>query len=381
MSVPEQPIRFLLLHSKTGGGHQRAALAVAEALKARYGEEAHVALLDVLAAYAPWPFRRLPEWYGGMLWGGGRAYGMGYRLLDRQRRAQAISHLVWPWVRPAARRLLAEHPADLLVAFHPLPVHTVSRALTGMDAPAPLVAMGTDLVVMHAFYAARGIRRYLVATEAAQAQLVRHGVDPARVEVVGLPVRRCFQEAAQENPQLLRHRLGLDPQQSLVLVMGGGTGFGPLERVARAVAGNGAPAQMVVVTGRNERLRARLAEVVWPGPVRVMGFVENIHEWMRAADILVTKAGPNTIAEALTLGLPMVLWGAIPAQETPNLRLAVEEGVGTWAPGPARAAMAVQRLLSDPATLAQMRRKARALARPGAAGRVAQLLWEMAQRT
>jgi 1,2-diacylglycerol 3-beta-galactosyltransferase len=108
--------------------------------------------------------------------------------------------------------------------------------------------------------------------------------------------------------------------------------------------------------------------------------VEDIHEWMLAADLLVTKAGPSTISEALIMGLPMVLSGALPGQERPNVDYVAENGAGVWAPTPREAAAEVVRLLeSERALLDQMSERAQSLARPGAARRVAKIIWESAQ--
>lgn len=378
MRTEERPLRFLLLYSRTGGGHLRVARTVAEALTARYGDRARVALVDVLADYAPRPLSRAPEWYPISLRGGGRMYGWGFNLLNGRRRVWTICHLAWPLTYPRALRLFQEHPADVIVSFHPVPVYTLSRALEWAGLSTPFIAVGTDLVVMNAAWVAPGVRRYLVATEAAREQLLRHGVEPERIEVTGLPIGPQFQQVATEEPAAVRRRLGLEPDRPTVLLMGGGVGFEPLEAVARAVAAVLPAAQRVVIAGQNERLRERLSAISWPTPTRIEGFVENIHEWMRAADVLVTKAGPTTIAEALTVGVPMVLWGAIPAQETPNVRLVVQAGAGIWAPGPERAAAAVARLIADPAARRVAAGEARRLASPEAAQRVADILWEAA---
>ncbi|MCS7178484.1 MAG: glycosyltransferase [Anaerolineae bacterium] len=378
MAHNSRPLRFLLLHSRTGGGHLRVARTVAEALRERYGDLAQVTLVDVLAEYAPWPLCRAPDWYPIALRGGGRIYGWGFRILNGRRRVWTLCHLVWPVTYPRALRLFREHPADLIVSFHPVPVYTLSRALEWAGRSTPFVAVGTDLVVMHAAWAAPGVYRYLVATEAAREQLQRHGIEPERIEVTGLPVGSQFQRIATEDPIAVRRRLGLEPERPTVLLMGGGVGFEPLEAVARAVAAATPTAQLILIAGQNERLRARLLAIPWPGPTRVEGFVENIHEWMRAADVLVTKAGPTTIAEALTVGIPMVLWGAIPAQETPNVQLVVQAGAGIWAPGPERTATAVARLVANPTARRVAAGEARRLASPEAARRVADILWETA---
>ncbi len=189
----------------------------------------------------------------------------------------------------------------------------------------------------------------------------------------------CFVVAAREDSFAVRRRLGLEPDLPVVLLMGGAEGMGPLHRLCRAVADSGVQAQLIVVTGRNERLRARLAAETWPLPVRVEGFVRNMHEWMRAADLLVTKAGPSTVSEALVMGLPMVLSGALPGQERPNVDYVVQAGAGVWAPAPGRVATMVRELL-PPANprLAQMAARARALAQPNAARRVAEIVWAAA---
>jgi 1,2-diacylglycerol 3-beta-galactosyltransferase len=140
-------------------------------------------------------------------------------------------------------------------------------------------------------------------------------------------------------------------------------------------------AQLVMITGRNERLRVEMSSETWPVPVKIRGFVHNMHEWMCAADLVVTKAGPGTISEALVMSLPMVLSGALPGQERPNVKYVVEGGAGVWAPSPIEVAEAVQALLSsDNPTLVQMAERARELARPNAAGRVAETVWSSANR-
>ena len=136
---------------------------------------------------------------------------------------------------------------------------------------------------------------------------------------------------------------------------------------------------LVMIAGRNKRLRSKLAAETWPLPVRVEGFVHNMHEWMRAADLLVTRASPTIISEALVMGLPMVLSGALPGQEQPNVDYVVQAGAGVWAPTPRQVTTAVQELLApgNP-QLAQMAARARALARPDAARHVAEVVWAAA---
>lgn len=95
--------------------------------------------------------------------------------------------------------------------------------------------------------------------------------------------------------------------------------------------------------------------------------------------MLGTKAGPNTIAEALVLGIPIVLTHAIPAQESPNVDWIVDEGAGVWAPGPHDCAKAISDILTDGELAAKIRKNAVRLARPDAAKKAADLLIRIAE--
>ena len=140
------------------------------------------------------------------------------------------------------------------------------------------------------------------------------------------------------------------------------------------MAATGLNCQLAVVAGRNESLRHKLAATEWETPTHIYGFVRNMPELMGAADLIVTKAGPSSVMEALNAGLPLILSGAIPEQEEGNVRYVVEEGAGLWAPGPGRVVEAVRSLLADESgeTLRQAAANSRRLAYPRAAADIAE---------
>jgi len=128
-----------------------------------------------------------------------------------------------------------------------------------------------------------------------------------------------------------------------VLIVSGGEGMGPVDQIARAVADRLAadsvarerPAgQLVVVCGRNRELHDDLLAHDWPVPTIVTGFVDDIWDWMAACDCIITKAGPGPIAEAMALGLPILLSGYIAGQETGNVPYVLKNGVGAYVEDP-----------------------------------------------
>jgi 1,2-diacylglycerol 3-beta-galactosyltransferase len=368
--------QMLFLFSDTGGGHRSSAEAVAEAIQDRYGERAQIEMVDVLADYAPWPFSQASDIYPYMVRLRGLPWALGYRLSDGPRRVRLFVKSCWPLAHMALLHLFNNHSADVIVSFHPAYNHAITRAMAETRIKTNLLTMVTDLATAHSFWMAPGIPYCLVPTEAVRQRALDCGLPAERIQVTGLPVSPRFVRTAQRDALEVRRRLGLKPDLPMVLLVSGAEGMGPVHRLCRSVIDSGVRAQLVIITGRNERLRTRLSAETWPLPVRIEGFVQNMHEWMRAANLLVTKAGPSTVSEALVMGLPMVLSGALPGQERPTVDYVVRAGAGVWAPTATQVARAISNLLAPGTSeLARMATRARAIARPNAAWRAADIIW------
>ncbi len=367
--MSEQP-RILFLFSDTGGGHRSAAEAVVEALEGAYPNRFDIRLVDALKEYAPRPLNYLPASYPIMVHSP-RVWGLGYRVSNGHGRARALTGIAWPYVRAASARLIAETHPDLVVSFHPILLAPVIRAL-GHDRP-PVLTVVTDLVTTHALWYHHRVDLCLVPTESARQRALAFGMRPEQVRVVGLPVSERFCQPAPD-PVRLRQELGWPTDRPMVLVVGGGEGMGPLCEIARALASRGGNFGLAVVAGRNARLRAVLEATAWQAPTFIYGFERRMPQMMRAASLLVTKAGPGTVTEALSAGLPMVLYSYLPGQEEGNVGYVVDQGAGLWAPGPERAADAVSSWLSRPEELEQAAAICRRIARPDAAKRVAEVI-------
>ncbi|MBN1145771.1 MAG: galactosyldiacylglycerol synthase [Anaerolineales bacterium] len=374
--APDLP-RILFLFSDTGGGHRSAAEAVIEALELEYADRVRTEMVDVFKDYAPRPLNRLPDLYPKIV-RLPQAWGLGYRLSDGRRRTRLISGGAWPYVRRAIRRLIATHPSDLIVSMHPLMNGTVLRAL-GKQHPA-FITVVTDMVTAHAFWYSRQVDLCLVPTEEARQRALSLGLRPEQVQVVGLPVAERFCRPIGDR-NALRARFGWPQDRALILLVGGGEGMGPLEQVACAISSARLPVSLVVITGRNQQLKQRLESRRWPMPTYIYGFVREMPDFMRAADILVTKAGPGTISEALIAGLPMALYSRLPGQEDGNVSYVVSHAAGVWAPKTEQVVAAIQDWLEHPGRYDRAVMACKHLARPEAARNIARILVERLNRS
>jgi 1,2-diacylglycerol 3-beta-galactosyltransferase len=364
--------RVLFLFSDTGGGHRSAAEAIIEALGTHFPGRVEPDLVDMIRDYAPRPLDHLPEAYPSMV-KVPKAWELGYKLFDGHLRGLALTAAFWPYVRSAARRVVAEHPADMIVSVHPLLIWPVMKALPS-ERP-PFMVVVTDLVSAHALWYHTDVDTYVVPTPEAQVKALEIGLPKKRVSVLGLPVAERFCRPAAD-PLEARRRLEWPLDRPMVLLVGGSEGMGPIYETARAIARQNARFGLAVVAGRNRRLRAKLEATNWTIPTFIYGFVKDMPVMMQAATLLVTKAGPGTITEAMNAGLPMILYSRLPGQEEGNVDYVVDQGVGTWAPGPDAAAAAVARWLGRPENIEKASAVCRNIAKPAAARHIAELIVE-----
>ncbi|MEV0719684.1 glycosyltransferase, partial [Asanoa sp. NPDC050611] len=175
--------------------------------------------------------------------------------------------------------------------------------------------------------------------------------------------------------------LGLDPARFVVLVTAGAEAARGMRSWTRAIVNSAADVDVVAICGRDERLREDLARLAVrsPGRLVVTGFVDNIADWLRSADVLVTKAGPGTIAEATSCGTPMLLAGHLRGQETGNTEIVARAGAGRAVHGRRELLSQIEDLRADPARVGRMRAAAARLGRPTAAAEIADLLARQAR--
>jgi len=373
---------ILFLFSDTGGGHRTAAEAIDAALRRIDDDRSvHTELVDAFAACGVFPLREGIKSYGAMLQVRPSPYPALFHIFNGRTRARIMTELGKPFIRRNFRELLERQQPTLVVSVHPLLNELARETIDAIGLRAPLVTVITDLVTIHhAWTTEAAADQYVVASPEAARVCITRGIPAQRVHDLGLPIRDGF--APTDDPAAAKRALGLDPQRRVLLVMSGGEGGGKIRSILRQIAGTvrALDLQVVAICGRNEALRERLlalAPRLGPGAV-VLGFVSNVADYMRAADALLSKAGPGTIAESAACGVPIIVCDYISGQEAGNLAYVETRGAGVVALEARDVTATLRRFFStDPAPLAQFKRDAIASARPHAADDIAKFLMSL----
>ncbi len=369
---PRKP-HIVFYFSDTGGGHRSAAEAIIEAVHLEYKNNVTTEMVDFFKDYAPPPFNRVGEMYPYMV-KAPRLWQASFYATDGRAQARVITATTWPIASRGAKALVRQHPADLIVTVHPFANTFALRAL-GKDRP-PFINVVTDMVTTHALWYDKRADLILVPTKQAYENAIRFNMPPEKVRVVGLPVADKYCKPLGRK-STLRKKLGWTLDKPIVLLVGGGEGMGPLAKTARAIDASGLDVGLVIVCGRNQRLKATLEAERWENPTFIYGFTRDMPDFMRASDFIVTKAGPGTIAEALNAELPIILYSKLPGQEDGNVTFVEEEGAGVWAPKPQDIVRALTRWVSRPAEKQKVIENCRRAGRPEAARVIARTIGKM----
>ena len=361
-------LRALFVSASIGAGHHQAQMAVQDALRAK-GVALQEMQSDVVAylnaaerswtvdlyalevKYAPW----LYEWF--------------YHATDHQRPFSMIEFFCrWVGLSGMSSDVTRLRPEVVLSTYwSSVPLADKVRRRSGLDFLNALIV--TDYRA-HRHWVRPEAELLMVAAPETKEQMIKRGLSPDKVVVTGIPISPKFGALMGADKAALRQKHGLRPDLPLILLSGGGTGSYRAQNAVLTELGNlGERVQVLVLAGAQGRGVTQLGGAT----LHRLGFTTDFPELLAAADVVVGKAGGLTVAEATTLGVPMVIHEPIAGQEEYNADYLVRHGAALWAHSLGELRSLVRQSL-DTDRHAELSRNAMSLGIPDAAERVAEAI-------
>jgi len=374
------PKRFLILTGDAGFGHRSAARSVAAALQAHHPAEADVRILNpVIERPAPALLRQTQVNYDQTVLKNPDWYRFTYGISD----TRAASSLV----ESALTLMLFHNMQQLLEEFEP---HAILTTMNLFNAPLgsvlylrqqsiPFFTVVTDLADVHKMWFQASPEHFFVASETVRSQAMQAGIHADRVSVSGIPVDpRLAESAGKKEKAGLCLAMGLQPDLPTLLFVGSRRVAGIYECL-EALQGCSQPLQVLLAAGGNTDLCRRVTGQKWNFPLHCENLVQELPNWLHAADVLVTKAGGLILSEGLAAGLPILLIDNLPGQEDGNVRFITENRAGVRVANEIELLTVINAWLSDGgAAMKEMTARSRALGHPRAAFTIADALWQAA---
>lgn len=370
--------RILILTVLAGMGHIRAAEAVCEGIK-EVDSQAKVRLVNPLASTNPclswfintcylWIAKHFP-WLWGWFYDSSAISSRRSPLRYFGRKKYSLS----------IQKDIKGFKPQVIVSTHPFTTDGTAELKRRGVIDLPLVSIATDYHI-HPFGISDFVDLFIVPGHRLAYGLESRGIAAERIKVCGIPVSPKFKEVKGKGEQ--RKVLNITENLPVVLILSGGFGLGPIEKLIRSFAGIDYPLQLLVVAGRNEKLKRRLEEII-KGilvPVKIYGFVSNMESLMEAANLVVSKPGGISTSEAIIKGLPLIFIKPVKGQEVQNVNHLVEEGIALYPENIRDVPQAIVSLLSNQERLSTMHKRALKLGKPEASIEIAKTVLSLAQR-
>lgn len=340
---------ILILSANTGGGHNSAAAAIREELASR-GIESEIQdglkyLSEQTSKFISWGhsyiYKNLPGLFG-------KAYA---------HEEKHPSPLLYDSIALGAERFYKyvkgkDFTAIICVHVFSAMLVTETKRRYGLDVPFYFVA--TD------YTCSPGVADidptiWFTPDELLNKEFTDGGIPPERLVASGIPIRREFYQKL--NQAEARQMLHLPPSGPVVLLCCGSIGCGHINRMTPQLeAIMPEDATLVIVCGHNVRAYRKLKERAAHHTV-VVGFTNRIAQYMAAADVCISKPGGLSTTEMLAVGVPMVLWLAVPGCESRNMEFLVNQQMAVGSADWNDVVHLTGELLRQPEQLAVMRRR------------------------
>ena len=339
--------RYLIISLSTGGGHATVGNSLADKLK-DHGEEVLVIdLFKEINAKALHTF--ICEGYNLIATKVPQIYETIYKAGNQPVIAKGSFSFTRRMSQKRIMEFIKSYDPDVIIAVHPI----VTEVLGGMKKRGyikkqKLVTVITDFLA-HFVYVHKHeyIDAYIVGTEITKANLLEWGVEESKVFSFGIPIKKEFY--APKNKA--------NNHVFTILVMGGSLGSRNMTNVIRRLFEIDENIKIIAVCGKDKELKEKMEKLVGKSKnkeIIVHGFVNNIHNLMDSADLLISKPGGASVTEALLRRIPMIIPYMLGGQEKENRDYLINADVAIWVSKVKEIPFIVSKLINEPEILDKM---------------------------
>lgn len=364
--------RILLMYISKVSGHRQAALAIENALKL-INPHAETLNINAFRYTNPISEKIIDKIY---MWVLNKAPGIWEYLYDNPKiikGTQKIKERIHFLNSRKLKKLYDEFKPDAIICTQAFPCGMAADFKKIYNLNIPLFAIVTDYLP-HSYWVYPEVDFYIVGCHHAKEKLLERGVSDEKIKLFGIPIDPKFNKI--EDREKIANLLNLDLKKPVILAMGGGQGFGPIKKIIMSFKKITLDLQLIVVAGTNKKLFHWLKkqEKRYPKKMLIFGFTDKINQLMSVADLIITKPGGLTTAEALTKGIPMIIVNPIPGQEEHNTRHLLKEEVALRVNNLKHLNNLIENLFTHKQHLEMMHQKALKISHPDPALKTAELI-------
>lgn len=310
--------KVLILSAKVGHGHMSAAHAIEEAIARQYGYDYDVEIIDFVEFLSSTMNAFTKTYYENSVKFAPSMYKLLYESSNKNVQViKILNQINYPFVLSKVKKYFEEKEPTLLISTFPIWNYLASDIWKKYNKDAKFISVVTDSITIHNSWVLADTDYYIVANKDTKDSLVKLGEQKEKIKTLGFPVKLDFLEHC-DREHFLR-KLKLDPQKPTILFLPTSQGTRKNQNIVKQIMESGEDQNLIIITGRDSKNKPRLEKLTSENDnVRVIGWTNHMSDFIKASDIVVTKAGGATVMECIAAAKPMIITSIIPGQEEGN---------------------------------------------------------------
>ena len=365
-------MKALILSVSAGGGHSHAAEAMKVYLK-QNNPNSEIKVVDTLKFINPIIDKVVIGSYLQTIKATPSLFGKLYNHSESDSGLATISAKINEIMSFRLFPFVQKYNPDIIVCTHPFPAEMMSIIKSKNKTTIPVITILTDYAV-HNFWLHPFTDAYVVSSSDMTADMILRDVDKKQIYELGIPVNPSFIHQYDKNDTL--NDLGLSLNKLTILVMGGSLGMGKISNIYEQLSNVKEDIQIIVITGSNKKLYAELQNLKKSNSkeTRIIGFTQQVNKYMQACDLLLTKPGGLTIAEALICAIPIGVFSPIPGVEEHNAQFLIKHNLAVNLTDIKNCSSIIQDLISSREKLQTIKNNCSSFSKPTAGPDICKLM-------
>lgn len=306
---------LILMAENTGSGHKSAAKALGESFSAK-SQDFEIITYDGMKLLGK-RFNKISDNYVNMTLKTPLLWKISFEIMEIF--SFATNYLIYKSAHKKIKKLIEDTKPDLVLSLHPMMLTPVAKVLKKMKSDIPFYVQIIDLVRISKMWLYKKSDMTFCPTEKIYLDLLKKGFKKEKLFVTGFPVRHEFK---------LNKNKKIDSETLNILMVNSSTKKKKVYKFAKILHDN-FNVKLKIVTGLDTDLKIYLDEKFkGENNIEIFGYVNDMPEKFSNADVILTKAGPNILLEAVRTATPIVVTGHIPGQECRNYQYITKNSYG-----------------------------------------------------
>lgn len=338
--------KVLILTTSYGHGHIATAQAIKEGLIKTSGQKISVSIVDFTDIISSLLNKTSKRMYSNTSKYIPKLYKLYFDITDTPTTTKAINELNYLFSRERILEFFRSQSPDLIICNSPHWQYIASLARQEELHHIPLISVITDSITIHVSWVVGDPDYYIVPNNDTANSLYQLGVGKSKVKVLGYPIKLEFIDKNYSRKKFLSS-INLNPNKKVILILGAGVRLTSLKQTIYKLQKNIPNCQLIVATGKDNKIYPRLKSIFGP-TIYLINWTNRMPEYIRSADLVITKAGGSTVMECIGVKKPTIINKIIPGQEEGNAQFVTKHKLGVVAIESDAIVLAAKSILNRP---------------------------------